>query len=97
MKMKYHSHKFAMQIIENTDSFNSLWREIEDSIAAISDKDLITHYQREHEGRTMSLSKTINTLLKAQLVNRGWSAESPIFAEGDYQSSRWRLDFAKGG
>ncbi len=95
MRFVYHSHKFAMQIIENTESFKRLWDEIEDAILGISDYELISHYQREHEGRTMSLSKTINTLLKQSLTERGWVAESPIFAEGEYRSSRWRLDFAK--
>lgn len=95
MKATYHSHKFAMQVIENTPAFKTLWDELKSAIDSITDENLISHYQREHEGRTMSLSKSINVLLKAELVRRGWEAESPIFGEGEYRSSRWRLDFAK--
>ena len=95
LKFRTHSHKYAMQIIEKTPEYRVLWDEIVDAIHAVSDEDLIRHYQHEHEGRTMSLSKSINTLLKHQMVAHKWRSESPIFGETTYGSSRWRLDFAK--
>ncbi len=95
MKFRTHSHKFALQIIEKTPEYKVLWDQISEAIAMVRDADLIRHYQAEHEGRTMSLSKSINVLLKEQMVARGWKAESPIFGESAYGSSRWRLDFAK--
>lgn len=95
MEIKTHSHNFAMQIINQTPEFSVLWNELFEAIQSISDADLEEHYKSKHEGRSMSLSQTINALLRERLHPKGWVKESPIFGDGDYDSSRWRLDFAK--
>lgn len=95
MDFRIHSHKFAEQIIRQTPEYLELWLELEDAIRSISDESLISHYQSQHEGKSMSISKSINALLKDELVARKWEKESPIFGESEYGSSRWRLDFAK--
>jgi hypothetical protein len=95
MEFRLHSHKFAEQIIKQTPEYLELWNELETAIRSISDEDLIAHYQSEHEGKSMSISKSINSLLRDRLTALNWEKESPIFGESEYGSSRWRLDFAK--
>lgn len=95
MDFRIHSHKFAEQIIRQTPEYLQLWTELENALHSITDEDLISHYQSEHEGKSMSISKSINFLLKERLTALEWEKESPIFGESEYGSSRWRLDFAK--
>jgi len=43
----------------------------------------------------MSLSKSINDLLKARFTAKGWVAEAGIFQGEEYRDKIWRLDFSK--
>ncbi|MFC0077706.1 BglII/BstYI family type II restriction endonuclease [Flavobacterium procerum] len=43
----------------------------------------------------MSLSKSINSLLKERFKASGWHEESAIFQDSQYRGDTWRLDFAK--
>ena len=53
-------------------------KEIFDVIGSISDEDII-QFHEENNGTGKSISKTLNSLLKAGFEDSGWEAESPIF------------------
>jgi hypothetical protein len=97
MYFRIHNHRFAREIVETVGPLSVLWEELKNAILSISDEDLISHFQENHEGTTKSISFTINSLLKERLVALDWQAESALFAEEAYKKgSRWRLDFSKG-
>lgn len=89
-----HSHRYALEIIQSNarPEWSGLWHELTAVIAGIGDEDLVERYEARDR---MSLSAAINELLRERLVERGWSAESPIFQDDGYSDKRWRLDFAK--
>ena len=93
MKFVTHNHRFALDIVESNFELRSLWEEITQSILSISDEQLIAEFSRTPN--KMSLSDAINRLLDAELVSRGWIAQSAIFQGEDYSDNRWRLDFSK--
>jgi hypothetical protein len=78
------------------ENYPVLWREVEEVISGINDEQLIGQFPLSKN--KMSLSSSINDLIKRGLVERGWSSESAIFQDPEYdgaESKRWRLDFAK--
>lgn len=86
-------------VILNEPEFIEEFTEIIDVISEITDEQLIEKHESygiiNIENTPKSLSKAINDLLKVGLVNKGWTAESGIFQDADYQGETWRLDFAK--
>lgn len=86
-----HSHRHAETILV-TDKYSRAWHELKQAISSITDTELIAKHE---EGRDMSLSKAINTLLKEKLIALHWDSESEIFQDDAYSDNRWRLDFAK--
>lgn len=99
MNYKLHSHRYGLEIIEKEDDFKKDWHDIVEIIEGISDEEIIEHYET-HGTNRMSISTTINNLLKEKFISKGWMAESAIFSENamkdenEYSDKRWRLDFA---
>jgi len=98
MNYKHYSFRHAVVIFQEAQ-FKTQYDEIIEVIESISDKDLID----KHTGfgakviteTPMSLSKSINHILKERFVAKGWIDESAIFKDGRYKGDNWRLDFAK--
>ena len=99
MEFELHSHRYGLEILQNQDEFKKDWEDITEVIKNITDGDLVEHYELYGENK-MSISTTINNLLKERFVAKKWNAESAIFSdnamkiEKEYQDKRWRLDFA---
>jgi hypothetical protein len=95
MEFVYTSHRFAEQIIKRTPELELLYAEITDSIAAMTDEELIDEFENGEKGPAKSLSYAINALLRKHLHDeRGWKKEAQIFQGREY-SNVWRLDFLK--
>lgn len=95
MKFVTHSHKQGVELFEATTRFQHQWDEVEAAISNVSDEDIIKYFESNFSGGQKSLSHAINALLKKEFKEFGWHPESYIFGESEYQTSRWRLDFAK--
>lgn len=99
MKFRVESHRDALLLAEYDAELSSLWDEIIEVIGAISDDEIIIRFD-EGAREAKSISTAINELLKSRFVEKGWSQESPIFADSTYREGHrkgtWRLDFAKG-
>ena len=97
MKFITHSHRFGSEIFNEVEELWVLWQELELAIHSISDIDLQEHFRINYEGKSKSISQTINALVKDRLTKAGWTEESHLFAEKMYreQGGRWRLDFSK--
>ncbi|MEY4970515.1 MAG: hypothetical protein RLZZ277_746 [Actinomycetota bacterium] len=88
-----HDHRFALNIVESNPELKSLWEEILDVIASISDEELISEYS---SGKSrMSISEAINKLIDRKLVQKGWTPQSAIFQGEEYSDKKWKLDFSK--
>ncbi len=99
MELKFHYHRNANLVITEPE-FESDYLEVENSLRAITDLDLINEFNRRKSEREniKSLSEPINMLIKEKLTSLGWNPESGIFKEYPYDKTnlkRWRLDFAK--
>lgn len=97
MKFRVQGYRHGDYLIQNVPEYIPLWDEIIDTLHAVDDEKVIEYFLAHEEGRSKSVSPTINTLLKREFVERGWHAESYIFAEEEYQGGKglFRLDFAK--
>ena len=93
MKFQTYSHRNALELFETSEKYQSLWSEIQLILESVDDEEIINDF----ESRTApkSISYSINAILKDRFSTSGWRPESYIFAEGDYRTSKWRLDFAK--
>jgi hypothetical protein len=98
MEFIYESFRHS-GVILNEPEFIEEFTEIIDVITAITEEQLIAKHENyelnDEENTPKSLSKAINDLLKEGLVNKGWTPESGIFQDSNYQGDTWRLDFAK--
>lgn len=103
--MKYsnhiHSHRFALEIINQTHELKLLWDEIQDALASITDEAIKEEFSRlqdnsiqnnrrrnnsdTSDGTIKSISIAINGLLKQRLVAQDWLAESAIFQDAEYK------------
>lgn len=94
---RVHSHRFGLEIFNEVRELKVLWNELESALKSISDVDLQEHFRINYEGKSKSISQTINGLIKDRLTKAGWTEESQLFAEKLYreQGGRWRLDFSK--
>ena len=97
MDFTMHGFRHGDYLAMNVGEYVAYWSEIDDALRSISDDDIVEHFKEHGEHRQKSISITLNALIKARLVERGWAAESRIFAEQKYAEGRiFRLDFAKG-
>ena len=100
MRFRIYGHRHADALFTTLPEYADLWAEIADAIEAITDDMIIEEFTTEAR-KAKSISQAINRLVKRELVNRGWNAESYIFADAEYSTGAtskgtWRLDFAKG-
>lgn len=97
MEFTIHPHRHADLIFNGRDELRAEWLEICDAIDQISDEDVIGEFQNNPR-EAKSISQAINRLIKQQMVARGWTPESFIFADREYAEQSkgvWRLDFTK--
>lgn len=99
--MNYRLHSFRhAEVIFHEPEFVEQFYAMMGIIDAISEEHLITKHNsygsKNIESTPMSLSKAINNLLKEGFIADGWTEESRIFQNPNYQGDTWRLDFAKG-
>ena len=87
------AHRFATDIVSSNYELSILWKEITDSIEALTDEKLIEAFPKSNN--KMSLSDAINHLLDQELNRRLWVSQSAIFQGKEYSDKRWRLDFSK--
>jgi Restriction endonuclease BglII len=86
-----------MEFFNSADKYRALWFEITSVIESITDADMIAEFtdNASRGNKQKSISYVLNALLKERFEALDWAPESFIFAEGEYRSSNWRLDFAK--
>lgn len=105
IRFQLHSHRNALEVIEGTPELFELWSEIKAVIVAIDDSVLLDDYRSRarsamagSSSAPKSLSHSINGLLDAYLVAKGWDPQSALFNEEPYSlknETNWRLDFSK--
>ena len=102
MKYRIYGHRHADYLFEELDEYSELYEEILETIESITDEMIATKHE-EIDREAKSISEAINKLIKESLVEKGWHAESFIFAGKEYRKypngkdkGTWRLDFAKG-
>lgn len=98
MKYRYHSFRHAGVIFHEPEFIDQFY-EMSGIIESISEEDLIGKHNdygaKNIDHTPMSLSKSINNILKEKFIEAGWNEESAIFQDNQYQGDTWRLDFAK--
>lgn len=98
MEYKIKSFRHA-EVILNEPDFVNQFSDVLQVIKYITDEDIIRKHngygKKNIEKIPKSLSQSINSLLKERFTEKGWSNESEIFQETNYQGDTWRLDFAK--
>ena len=95
--MEFITHSFRhAEVILNQGDYRSNYEELVKAIEEISDADIIASFN-SWRSPAKSISRDINELLKIRLEKSGWSAESAIFQNPEFDDKRWRLDFAKQG
>lgn len=97
MRFRTYSHRHGLTLFKHEEPFTTLWKEIEDVIAGVSEDEICREFNLRADG-SKSISRVVNDLLKSGFERRGWTSESPIFADDDYvrgDKGRFRLDFAK--
>ena len=102
MDFLIHCHRHGDLIIMGREPYRTLWHEICDALASITDAEIVAEYDGIDRRSKKSISQPVNRLIKRRLTAYGWSSESFIFADRYYQvdergrtSGIWRLDFAK--
>jgi len=95
MRYRVYSYRHGVDLLETVGQYRPLWDELLGVIEGVSDEDLAARFREHHEGRSKSISATINTLVDEGLVRRGWMRQAPIFAASAYGDRTWLLDFAK--
>lgn len=95
MDFRHHSHRNAFELLENNSTYKDDWLNLKSVLDNITDEKIVHYFQTHSADRNKSLSVAINNLLKDELIQNGWAAESPIFQDPNYQGDKWRLDFAK--
>ncbi|HRE76447.1 MAG TPA: BglII/BstYI family type II restriction endonuclease [Flavobacterium sp.] len=98
MKYRHYSFRHA-GVIFHEPEFVEQFYEMIGIIENITEEDIIQRHNNfgalNIEHTPMSLSKSINNILKDRFVEAGWNEESAIFQDNQYQGETWRLDFAK--
>jgi hypothetical protein len=101
VKYRIYGHRHADYLFKDLDEYSTLYEEIIETIESITDEMIVTKH-RELNRDAKSISEAINKLIKEGLTEKGWHAESFIFADSKYRQyengltkGTWRLDFAK--
>jgi hypothetical protein len=93
MLFKVHSFRNGETILKD-ERHRKVYDEVIRVLDSVTDEELKEKH-RSFGGKSMSLSKAINDVLKEKFSRIGWRVESPIFQDDEYADNRWRLDFAK--
>lgn len=98
MEYRVHGFRYGDYLARNVGEYAPYWAEVEHVLRSTSEADVVERFRECGEGRSKSISATLNALFKERFVELGWSAESPIFSEPCYTDGVriFRLDFAKG-
>ena len=94
MKFVTYEHRHALTILNSKD-YLYIWGEIKNVISGITEEEIIEEFLSKGTKRGKSISKSLNSIIKARLIEKDWQSESPIFKEKAYRDDTWRLDFAK--
>lgn len=89
-----HSFRYGLEIFETQPQFNSLWKEVTNTLDNISDNDIVNYFNTQPR-KAKSISEAINASIDERLVALGWNRQSSIFNDTSYTNNRWKLDFAK--
>ena len=97
MQFMFHSHRFGLELAGENPLLGKLWDELTAALRGLTDERLAAEFQLDGEIKPqMSLSRTINRVLAADLTALGWTGETGIFQDPAYtRERRWRLDFSK--
>lgn len=98
MKYRIFGYRHADSLFQMLPEYKDLWDEIQLALDSISDEMIIAEFENEAR-EAKSISQAINSLVKKELIDLGWTPESYIFADDEYARNakgNWRLDFAKG-
>jgi hypothetical protein len=110
MDFKTHQYRKGLELLENSRELGPIWEDFKAAIQEITDEEIESHFLKNGEGSKKSISPTLNHLLKVHLKERGFKAESSIFANDEFNYSIgttktgkvrktklgvWRLDFSK--
>src|SRR5438552_16168612 len=74
------------------------WRELEEVVASIEREDIVATHRafREAGKRVPAGGQTaINAVFRTKLVPMGWTPESRLFASGEEDLRKWKMDFIK--
>ena len=105
MEYRLESYRHAVEVLNSIPEYKKVWLEIQAVLDGISDEDIIEVQERMFS-KQMSISKTLNLLIKERMEDLAWDSESPIFSSPELnfsldkrgykrKSGVWRLDFAK--
>lgn len=97
-----HSHRFALEIIEQVPAYKEVWSQFETQLSSITEDEVRLHFEgMTREGKS-SISESINKILDSRLTSctPKWDRQSPIFADPIYNDPSqwknwWTLDFAR--
>jgi hypothetical protein len=105
MEYRLESYRHAVEVLNSIPEYKKVWLEVQAALDGISDEDIIELQERKFS-KQMSISKTLNLLIKERMEDLEWDSESPIFSSPELnfsldkrgykrKSGVWRLDFAK--
>jgi len=98
VRYRIHGFRYGDFLARSVAEYAPCWAEVEHALDSVSEDDVISHFEANGEGKSKSISATVNSLLKERFTSMGWRAESPIFSDPKYTDGVriFRLDFAKG-
>ena len=86
MKFVTYEHRHALTILNSKD-YLYIWGEIKNVISGITEEEIIEEFLSKGTKRGKSISKSLNSIIKARLIEKDWQSESPIFKEKAYHLS----------
>lgn len=101
MKYRIYDHRYGGFMFARIPDYRPAWESLLDSLDSIDDQMIVDRFMSKEEKRGKSVTNAVNSLIKDEMVGRGWEAESYIFADEAYQDRDdgrkgiWRLDFAR--
>lgn len=95
MDCRLYSYRHGLDLMETVEQYRPLWYEIMGVLSGVTEERIASHFAEHHEGRSKSISATLNSLIDEDLTEAGWNRQSPIFAASEYGDRTWLLDFAK--
>jgi hypothetical protein len=88
------SHRNGLALVEADQDLKSLWEELIEVLASISDQEILKKFNGSAR-EAKSISSAINELIDEKLIAKSWARQSKIFKQREYESKTWTLDFSK--